>query len=87
MVSAVVKAVKQQEIKELVVVFCNFHKKYLQNLKCNVKQAYIFHLTLLGIASSLILSIKSRGSGGFLLNGQNLFSVTKVTCQQSIKHI
>ena len=67
MASAVVKAVKQQEIKELVVVFFNFHKKYLQNLKCNVKQAYIFHLTLLGIVSSLILSVRSRGVESFYL--------------------
>ena len=62
MISADVKAdVKQQELKELVVVSFNFYKKYLENLKCNVKQACIFHLILLGIPSSLILSVKSWG--------------------------
>ena len=61
MISANVKAdVKQQEIKELVDPSFNFYKKYFQNLECNVKQACIFHLILLRIPSSLILSVKTR---------------------------
>ena len=60
----------------------NFHKKYLQNLKCNnVKKVCIFHLILVGILSILPLSIKNRGGS---LNGQNLLSVTKVICRQSL---
>ena len=41
-ISADVKpAVKQQEIKEVLVVSFNFLKKYLEkNLKCNVKQVF-----------------------------------------------
>ena len=39
----------------------------LQNLKCSVKQARIFHLILIGIPSSSILSIKNNGGGGFYL--------------------
>ena len=56
--------------------------KYLQNVKCNVKKVYIFHLILFGILSILILSIKNtnRGVRGLLLNGQNLLIMTKVIC-------
>ena len=32
----------------------------------------------------LILSVKNRGVGFFLLDGQNLLSVTKVICRQSL---
>ena len=52
--------VKQQEIKELVAVLLNSHKNYLQNLKDNLKRAYIFHLILVCFPSSLILSVKNR---------------------------
>ena len=46
----------------------------------------IFHLFLLGIPSSLVLSIKNRGmGGGSLLHGQNLLSVVKVICWWSLK--
>ena len=62
----------------------NFHKKYLQNLKYSVKKVCIFHLILVGILSILSLSIKNRGSS---LNGQNLLSVTKVICWQSLTTI
>ena len=48
--------VKKREIKKLASF--NFHKEYLQNLKRIVKQAYIFHLILLG-------------GGVFLLNRKN----------------
>ena len=61
--------VKQYDTKELVAVyiFIDFNKEYLQNLKYNVKRACIFHLILLGIPSSLILSVKSSGFAVFYL--------------------
>ena len=61
--------VKQYDIKELVAVyiFINFNKKYPQNLKYNEKRACIFPLILLGIPSSLILSVKSSGSAVYYL--------------------
>ena len=44
-----------------------------------------FTLILLGIPSSLILSIKKRvGGGRGLLSRQNLSSVTKAICLQSL---
>ena len=52
-----------------------------------IKKVCIFHLSLVGIPSILILSVKNRGVGvgvGGLLNGQNLLSVMKVICQQSL---
>ena len=80
MVSSNVKTnVKQQQIKDLAVYLKFFYKKYLQNLQHNVKRVYIFHLILVGIPSSMILSVKKRGVGG-LLNRKNLLSVTKVIC-------
>ena len=81
--------VKQQALKELVdylyLVF--FYKKYLQNLGTTMYQrTSIFYLFLLGIPSSLVLSIKNRGMGGSgLLNGHNLLSMTKVICWWSLK--
>ena len=62
MISTDVKAdVKKQEIKELAALSCFFfYKKYLQNLKYNVKQTCIFYLILLGIPSSLILPVMIR---------------------------
>ena len=36
-----------------------------ENLKYNVKQACIFNLILVGIPSSLTLSVKNRGMKGF----------------------
>ena len=61
--------VKQYDTKELVAVyiFINFNKKYLQNLKYNVKRTCIFHLILLGFPSSMILSVKSSGCAVFYL--------------------
>ena len=54
MISTDVKAdVKKQEMKELAALSCIlFYKKYLQNLKYNVKQTCIFYLILLGIPSA-----------------------------------
>ena len=55
-------------------------------LKYNEKKVSIFHFILVGIQSILILSIKNRGRGWFfLLNIQNLLSMTKVICWQSYK--
>ena len=44
--------------------------KYLQNVKYNVKRACIFYLILVGIPSSLPLSIKYRGWKSFYLTDQ-----------------
>ena len=35
--------INQQEIKDLVAVSYNFFKKYLQNLKYNVKEGVFFN--------------------------------------------
>ena len=59
----------------------NFYKKYLQNLKYNVKRLCIFHLILVGILYCPLRA--GRVGGGFLLNGQNLLRVTKVICWHS----
>ena len=56
--------IKQQEIKDLVTYLTIFCKKYLQNVKYNVNKGCIFHLTLVGIPSTLIFSIKNRGVRG-----------------------
>ena len=67
--------------------FWFYFKRYLENLKYNVKRACMFHLILFGILSILIFSVKNRGvgdarrgRGGGLLNGQNPLSMTKVIC-------
>ena len=65
MMSADVKAnIKQQKIKDLVNYLTILCKNYLQNLKHNVNRGCIFHLILVGIPSTLILSIKNRGVRG-----------------------
>ena len=68
MTSADVKATpnkKQPEIKDLWWLYLSsFFKNYLQNLTFNVKRACIFHLTLAGILSILILFVKNRLGGG-----------------------
>ena len=61
-------------------------------MKFNVKRPFIFHLILLVYIyiyypSWLILSIKNRAWVGFLLNGQNLLSMTKVIGQQSLIYL
>ena len=66
MISADVKAdVKQQEIKELVAMSCNFLKEVpsnSQNLKYTIKQACTFHLILVSIPYNVILSpLRRRG--------------------------
>ena len=47
----------------------SFYKMYAQNLKYNIKGARMFHLILVGILSTMILSVKNSGGGvgGFLL--------------------
>ena len=66
--------------------FWFYFKRYLENLKYNVKRACMFHLILFGILSILIFSVKNRGvgdarrGGGGLINGQNPLSMTKVIC-------
>ena len=78
MISADIKADLKQ-IKELVDVILELLTEVpCQNLKYNVKQACIFNLILVGIPSSLILSVKNRGRRGFLLNSYNLLSMKKI---------
>ena len=60
----------EHPIKNWWLYLMNFYRNYLENLKYNVKEACIFHLILVGIPSSSILSIKKRGGGevgGFYL--------------------
>ena len=59
-----------------------FSHAVLSKLEVNKKRWCIFHLILVGIPSILILSI---GGWGFI--GQNLLSVTKVICRQSLKSL
>ena len=67
MMSADVKAnIKKLEIKDLVIYLTVLCKKFLQNFKYIVNRECIFHLILVGIRSTLILSIKNRGLGGWL---------------------
>ena len=65
-----------------LAVSCILYKKYLQNLGTTMYQkTCIFHLILLGILSSLVLSVNNRGmGGGHLLKEQNLLSMTKFIC-------
>ena len=58
--------------------------KYLQNLKYSVKKVCIFYLILVGILSSLRLSVKNRVGG--LVNGQNPLSVTKVIFKSDLQN-
>ena len=61
MMSADVKAnIKQQDLKDLVAYL---KKKYLQNLKYNLKRGRIFHSIFVGIPFALILSVKNGGGG------------------------
>ena len=57
--SADVKARIKQEINDMVAHLTNFNKKYLQNLKYNVKRGCIFHLILVVILLILTLSVKN----------------------------
>ena len=88
MISANIKTdLKQQEIKELVAISCNF--LHLQDFNGNVKRASIFQFNFAWYSSNLTFFIKSRSGGGWgrggagLLNRQNPLSVRKVICRQS----
>ena len=72
MISADVKIGAKKEIKGLLAVSYNFSQKYLENLKYNVKQACIS-------LNSIQLDVDryKQGVRGFLLNSQNLLSITK----------
>ena len=52
---------KQQEMKDLVAYL---KKKYLQNLKYNIKRGRVFHSILVGIPFVLILSVMNREACG-----------------------
>ena len=81
--SADVKAnINQQEIKDPVA---NVYKRYLQNLKHNIKWRCIFHSILVGMLFILTLSVRNRErEGRGLLNGQNLLSMEKVICNNPL---
>ena len=69
--------IKQQDLKDLVAYL---KKKYLQNLKYNLKSGRIFHSILVGIPFALILSVKNGGGG----SGGNFAKRTKsVKCDGS----
>ena len=74
MMSADLKtSIIQQEIKGLVAHLTNFiHELYL---KSNANSGCICHLILVCILSILILSVKNREGGWFLLNGKNRLSI------------
>ena len=65
MFSADVKAnIKQQEILELVAVPYKFlNKKYLQNLKGNVKRTYIYFFTRFWLVFRPAWSVKNSRGG------------------------
>ena len=60
----IVDNVKQECIWWVNLV--NFCKKYLENLKHNLKRAFNFHLILVAIPFSLIYFVKNRGMGRVL---------------------
>ena len=90
MISADVEANKNKKNKKKIwwLYLTNFYKNQLQNLKYNVKKVCTYHLILVGILSILMLTVKNSTGGGFFwLNEQNLLSVAKVICRQSLNHI
>ena len=58
MLSEVLKSFKTIDKRTGSCVLWLFTEVLSQDLKCNIKQAYIFHLILVGIPSSLILTVK-----------------------------
>ena len=50
------------------------------------KKGVHFHLFLVGVPSSTILSVKNKEGGVFLLNEQNLLSMGKVICRQFLAY-
>ena len=78
MISADVNAkknIKKSKIQWLYLT--NFYKKYLQNLKYNVKRLCILHLILVVI---LYCPLRTGGRGGIVC-----LSMIKVICWQSLK--
>ena len=55
---------KQQKIKDLVAVYCNFSKKYPQNLKYNVKESVFSISFLLAFHPSSHCSLATGGGEG-----------------------
>ena len=64
----------------------NFYKKYLQNLKYNVK-SYVLSIWFWLVFYPFWYFLLRTGGGVFLLNEQNLLSMAKVICPQSLNHI
>ena len=60
---------------------------HVLNLKYNIKGICTFHLILVSILSILILSVKNKRVGEYLLNVKILLSVTKVISWQSLSLI
>ena len=58
-------------------------------MQCKRGCIFQFHLIFVGILSILIFSVNNRGGvvDRVLLNGQNLLSMTKVICQQSLTYL
>ena len=50
------------------------------------KKGMHFHLFLVGVPSSTILSVKNKKGGVFLLNEQNLLSMGKVICRRFLAY-
>ena len=82
MIYADVKAdVKQLGKKNLQLNLVSSYKKYIQNLKYNVKQTCIIYLILLGIPSILMLPAKNKGVGEWGVgNGQWWVYLTDKIC-------
>ena len=63
-----------------------FYKKYITSkfeIECTKKHVFFTYLCL-GFHPAWFCSLRTEG-GGSLLNGQNLLSVTKAVCWQSLK--
>ena len=79
MISADVKVnVKQKEIKKNWWLHLDFYKKYLQNLKYSIKRSCNFYLILLVFHPACQCSLRTGSEDFYLINKQNLLSVTKV---------
>ena len=59
MIPADIKAKKKEIKRSGVWIYLNFDKKYLQNLKYNVKKAYMYFSFNFGWYSILLLSVKN----------------------------
>ena len=59
-------------------------KKYLENLKYNVKQACIFHFNFAWCSVQVDIIHEEQEGGFFLLNRENPLRVLKVICRWSL---